>query len=102
MLSLGLGGVALAALVLAHRAPIMVRDASVGLLTTSTARSCCSWRRPPCSKGYDRFILSLALPYIASDLGMSRRARARKPPKGRSAGRCPLIRMGALLACRSA
>jgi MFS family permease len=96
-LCVGLGWVALGALVLAHRAPVVVRQGGVVLshhhrtllllLATATL-----------FEGYDRFILSLALPYVAGDLGVITRGAGREAAEGELGWALSLIRMGALLA----
>ena len=97
LLNVGLGGVALGALVLAHRAPIVVRHGGVVLshrhrtllllLATATL-----------FEGYDRFILSLALPYIATDLGVIGQGAGTEAAEGALGWALSLIRVGALLA----
>ena len=97
MLSLGLGGVALAALVLAHRAPIVVRDDDVGL-SHQHRRLLLLLATATLFEGYDRFILSLALPYIAADLGVISQGAGKEAAEGALGWALSLIRMGALLA----
>ncbi len=97
LLTVGLGGIALAALALAHRAPVVVRRDGVVLsphhrtllllLATATL-----------FEGYDRFILSLALPYIAADLGVISAGAGREQAEGALGWGLALIRGGALLA----
>jgi MFS transporter, putative metabolite:H+ symporter len=101
LLNLALGSVALGALVLAHRAPVVVSQRAAALsahhrtllllLATATL-----------FEGYDRFILSLALPYIAKDLGIvaadATGPAAKAAAEGALGWALSAIRSGALLA----
>jgi MFS family permease len=87
----------LSALVLAHRAPGVVSQSAAALsahhrtllllLATATL-----------FEGYDRFILSLALPYIAKDLGVVADAADKASAEGALGWALSAIRSGALLA----
>jgi MFS family permease len=68
LLNLGLSGIALSALVLAHRAPVVV-NRSAASLTAHHRRLLLLLGTATLFDGYDRFIVTLALPYIAHDLG---------------------------------
>ena len=64
----GMAFVALVALVFAHRAPL-VASASAGTLSPANRRLLLLLSTATFFEGYDRFIVTLALPYIAHDLG---------------------------------
>ena len=66
--SLGLSVVMLGALVLAHRAPLVPSE-GVGTLSAANRRLLLLLSTATLFEGYDRFIVTLALPYIAHDLG---------------------------------
>lgn len=66
--NLGMGIVALIALVLAHRAPL-VASSGAGALSPANRRLLLLLSTATLFEGYDRFIVTLALPYIAKDLG---------------------------------
>lgn len=69
------GWIALAALVLAERQPLPVAEASVASTLTPRHRSLLFLLgAATLFEGYDRFIASLALPYIGEDLGASEAA----------------------------
>src|SRR5215813_15102037 len=68
LLNLGLSGIALSALVLAHRSPVVV-NRSAASLTAHHRRLLLLLGTATLFDGYDRFIVTLALPYIARDLG---------------------------------
>lgn len=97
LLTAGLGGVAFAALALAHRAPVVVRDAAV-VLSQQHRTLLLLLATATLFEGYDRFILSLALPYIATDLGVVGAGAAREQAEGALGWGLALIRGGALLA----
>jgi MFS family permease len=87
-INLGLGVVALSALMLAHRAPIVV-SRSAAALTAHHRRLLLLLGTATLFDGYDRFIVTLALPYIAHDLGAA---------EGVLGWALSAIRSGALLA----
>ncbi len=66
--NLGMAAVALIALVLAHRAPVVPTDRA-GALAPAHRRLLLLLSTATLFEGYDRFIVTLALPYIARDLG---------------------------------
>ena len=68
VLNLGLSGIAMSALVLAHRAPLVATRSAV-TLTAHHRRLLLLLGTATLFDGYDRFIVTLALPYIARDLG---------------------------------
>jgi MFS transporter, putative metabolite:H+ symporter len=68
LLNQGLAIVALVALVLAHRAPL-VASGGAGALSPAHRRLLLLLSTATLFEGYDRFIVTLALPYIAHDLG---------------------------------
>src|SRR5262245_46663908 len=86
--NLGLGVVALSALVLAHRTPIVV-SRSAAALTAHHRRLLLLLGTATLFDGYDRFIVTLALPYIAHDLAAA---------EGVLGWALSAIRSGALLA----
>jgi MFS transporter, putative metabolite:H+ symporter len=67
--NLVLGLVALTVLVIAHRSPIVVSE-SAAVLTSHHRTLLLLLGTATLFEGYDRFILVLALPYIAKDLGI--------------------------------
>lgn len=93
----GLGAVALGALIIAHRSPVVVPAGDIQLsahhrtllllLATATL-----------FEGYDRFILSLALPYIALDFGLLAEGVGKEVAEGELGWAASIIRSGALLA----
>src|SRR5215472_8750706 len=66
--NLGMGVVALIALVLAHRAPV-VASGGTSVLSPGNRKLLLLLSTATLFEGYDRFIATLALPYIAKDLG---------------------------------
>jgi putative MFS transporter len=64
----GMALVALIALVFAHRAPL-VASTGTGALSPANRRLLLLLSTATLFEGYDRFIVTLALPYIAKDLG---------------------------------
>jgi MFS transporter, putative metabolite:H+ symporter len=66
--NLGMAIVALVALVFAHRAPL-VASGGAGTLSPANRRLLLLLSTATFFEGYDRFIVTLALPYIAHDLG---------------------------------
>jgi putative MFS transporter len=97
LLNLGLGGVALAALALAHRAPVVAR-AGGAALSAHHRRLLLLLATATLFEGYDRFILSLALPYIATDLGVVAAGADKAAAEGALGWAMSMIRSGALLA----
>jgi putative MFS transporter len=101
ILNLALGGMALGALVVAHRAPIVVR-ADAPTLTGHHRTLLLLLATATLFEGYDRFILVLALPYIAQDLGIvaagTSQAAAKSAAEGALGWALSAIRCGALLA----
>jgi MFS transporter, putative metabolite:H+ symporter len=101
LLNLGLGVVALGALAFAHRAPILVTG-SAAALTSHHRRLLLLLGTATLFEGYDRFILVLALPYIAQDLGIVAAdvtgAAAKAAAEGALGWALSAVRCGALLA----
>lgn len=101
LLNLGLGVVALGALAFAHRAPVVVRG-GVATLTSHHRTLLLLLGTATLFEGYDRFILVLALPYIAQDLGIVAAdvtgAAAKAAAEGALGWALSAIRCGALLA----
>src|SRR4029453_19391186 len=99
--SLGLGLLSLGALVAAHRSPITVSE-SAAVLTSHHRRLLLLLRPATLFGGYDRFILVLALPYIANDLGIVATdvtgAAAKAAAEGALGWALSAVRGGALLA----
>jgi len=84
----GMALVALIALVFAHRAPV-VASTGAGTLSPANRKLLLLLSTATFFEGYDRFIVTLALPYIAHDLGAS---------EGVLGWSLSVIRGGALLA----
>jgi putative MFS transporter len=101
LLNLSLGVGALVALVLAHRAPLVVSD-SAAVLTGHHRTLLLLLATATLFEGYDRFILVLALPYIAKDLGIIAAnvtgLEARGAAEGALGWALSAVRSGALLA----
>jgi putative MFS transporter len=101
LLNLALGGMALGALAVAHRAPV-VASADAPTLTGHHRTLLLLLATATLFEGYDRFILVLALPYIAQDLGIVAAGMGQAAAKGAAEGALGWalsgIRCGALLA----
>jgi putative MFS transporter len=101
LLSLGLGVGALGALVLAHRAPMIAAPAT-SVLTGHHRTLLMLLATATLFEGYDRFILALALPFIAKDLGIvaagASQLEARGAAESALGWALSAIRSGALLA----
>ncbi len=97
LLTSALGLAAFAALVLAHRAPIVERTGGVEL-SPHHRRMLLLLATATLFEGYDRFILSLALPYIAADLGVVAEGASKSAAEGALGWALSVVRGGALLA----
>lgn len=101
LLNLGLGVLALGALAFAHRAPVVVSGAAAAL-TSHHRTLLLLLGTATLFEGYDRFILVLALPFIAQDLGIVAAdvsgAAAKSAAEGALGWALSAVRSGALLA----